>query len=54
MSTQTAAVLIAAVALIGFYLLAGYIVHQTGTTTGIADVGRAVAEIISAATRQAP
>jgi len=53
-STQTAAVLIVAVALIGFYLLVGYIVHTTGTTTGIADIGRAVADIISALTNRRP
>lgn len=49
-SFQTAAILIIAVALVGFYLLVGYIVHKTGTTAGIADVGRAVAAIISAFT----
>ncbi|MCH9728752.1 MAG: hypothetical protein K0U84_03550 [Actinomycetia bacterium] len=48
MSNQTAAVLIVAIALVGFYVLVGYIVHKTGTTTGIADIGRAVADIISA------
>ncbi len=53
-STQTAAVLIVAVALIGFYLLVGYIVHKTGTTTGIAEIGRAVADIISALTSRRP
>ena len=49
-SNQTAAVLIVAIALVGFYVLVGYIVHRTGTTTGIADIGRAVADIISALT----
>ncbi|WP_165595653.1 MULTISPECIES: hypothetical protein [Mycobacteriaceae] len=48
MSNQTAAVLIVAIALVGFYVLVGYIVHKTGTTTGIAEIGRAVADIISA------
>jgi hypothetical protein len=47
-SNQTAAVLIVAFALLGFYLLVGYIVHKTGTTGGIADIGRAVADIIRA------
>lgn len=47
-SNQTAAVLIVAIALVGFYVLVGYIVHKTGTTTGIADIGCAVADIISA------
>lgn len=48
MSNQTATVLIAAIALLEFYLLVGYIVHQTGTTAGVADIGRAVADIIRA------
>ncbi len=43
MSATTAAVLIVAVALVGFYLLAAYIVYTTGTTAGIADIGRAIA-----------
>ena len=46
MSNQTAAVLIIAIVLPGFYLLVGYIVHKTGTTADIADIGRAVADII--------
>lgn len=48
MSTTTAAVLIGAVALVGFYLLAAYIVYTTGTTAGIADIGRTIAAIVSA------
>ncbi|WP_210687515.1 hypothetical protein [Mycolicibacterium sp. GESEQ-9] len=48
MSVITAFVLIAVPTVIGFYLLAGYIVHKTGATTGIADIGRAVAAILSA------
>jgi len=51
MNTITAAVVIAVVAIIGYYLLAAFIVHKTGTTTGIADIGRAVADIIAATTR---
>lgn len=51
-STSTAIVIIAAVAILGFYALAGYIVHKTGGTTGIADIGRAVADIISALIRR--
>jgi hypothetical protein len=47
-SNQAAAVLIVAIALLGFYPLVGYIVHKTGTTAGIADIGRAVADIIRA------
>jgi hypothetical protein len=39
------------VTIIGYYLLAGYIVYKTGATTGIADIGRAVATIIAAVTR---
>lgn len=50
MSITTASVIIAAVTILGFYLVAGYIVHKTGATTGIADIGRAVAAIISAIT----
>lgn len=38
------------VTIIGFYLLAAYIVYKTGATTGIADIGRAVAAIIAAIT----
>ena len=52
MSTTTAVVIIGAVTIIGFYLLAGYIVHETGGTNGIADIGRAVADIIAALTRR--
>lgn len=33
-----------------FFLLAAYIVYKTGATTGIADIGRAVAAIIAAIT----
>ena len=45
-------VIVIAVTIIGFYLLAGYIVQKTGATTGIADIGRAVADIISAITHR--
>ncbi len=51
MSTTTAIVLVVALTIIGFYLLAGYIVHKTGAATGIPDIGRAVATIIAAITR---
>lgn len=51
MSTTTAIVIVTAVTIIGFYLLAAYIVYKTGATTGIADIGRAVAAIIAAITR---
>lgn len=51
-STSTAIVVIGAVAIVGFYLLAGYVVYKTGGTDGIADIGRAVADIISALTRR--
>lgn len=52
LSTTTAIVvaLIAIVVIAGFYVLVGYIVHETGSTSGIADIGRAVAAIISALT----
>ncbi|MCH9733109.1 MAG: hypothetical protein K0U78_00900 [Actinomycetia bacterium] len=33
-------------------LLAGYIVYKTGRTDGIADIDRAVADVISALTRR--
>ncbi len=50
MSTTTAIVivLVAIVVVAGFYVLVGYIVHETGSTNGIADIGRAVAAIIAA------
>lgn len=37
-----------------FFLLAAYIVYKTGATTGIADIGRAVAAIIAAITNNPP
>ncbi|CPV18133.1 Uncharacterised protein [Mycobacteroides abscessus] len=37
-----------------FFLLAAYIVYKTDTTTGIADIGRAVAQIIAAITNNPP
>ncbi|MDB2192918.1 hypothetical protein [Mycobacteroides abscessus] len=37
-----------------FCLLAAYIVSKTGNTTGIADIGRAVAAIIAAITNNPP
>ncbi|NGX08689.1 hypothetical protein [Mycobacteroides franklinii] len=37
-----------------FVLLAAYIVYRTGATTGIADIGRAVAQIIAAITNNPP
>lgn len=37
-----------------FCLLAAYIVYETGATTGIADIGRAVAAIIAAITNNPP
>lgn len=37
-----------------FCLLAAYIVSKTGATTGIADIGRAVAAIIAAITKNPP
>ena len=54
MSTTTAIVLgiVIVVAIVGYYLLAGYIVHKTGSTTGIADIGRAVADIVAAIVRR--
>ena len=52
MGTNTTIVLL--VAIIGFYLLAAYIVCKTGATSGIADIGRAAAAIIAAIIRRNP
>lgn len=46
MSTNTAAVTI--VAIVCLCLLMGYIVHTTGSTAGVTDLGSAVADIIRA------
>ncbi len=43
-------VIITIVTITEFFLLAAYIVYKTGATTGIADIGRAVAAIIAAIT----
>jgi hypothetical protein len=51
MSTTTAIILVIALTIIGFCLLAGYIVHKTGTTAGIPEIGRAIANIIAAIIR---
>jgi hypothetical protein len=45
-STNTAVVSI--VAIVCLCLLAAYTVHATGSTTGITDLGRAVADIVRA------
>ena len=45
-STNTAVVSI--VAIVCLCLLAAYTVHTTGSTTGITDLGRAVADIVRA------
>lgn len=47
--TATVIIIVAAiiVAIVGFYLLAAFIVHTTGKTAGIADIGRAAAAIIA-------
>lgn len=55
MSTTATIVMIivtitATVMITEFFLLAAYIVYKTGATTGIADIGRAVAAIIAAIT----
>ncbi|MBE5453003.1 hypothetical protein E3G45_004993 [Mycobacteroides abscessus] len=50
MSTTTAVVIIVGLTVVGFYLLVAYIVNQTGSTDGIAEIGRAVAAIIRALT----
>jgi hypothetical protein len=46
MSTNTAVVSV--VAIVCFCLLVGYIVHTTGSTAGLADLGNAVAAIVRA------
>lgn len=47
MGTNIAIIVVIALTIIGFYLLAGYVVHKTGSTTGIPDIGRAAATIIA-------
>ena len=49
----SAAVMVCAIviAVSGFYLLVAYVVHKTGKTTGIADIGRAAAAILAALLR---
>jgi hypothetical protein len=51
-NTTAAIVIIAAVTILGFYLLAGYIVYRTGATTVIANIGRAVADMVAAITQR--
>lgn len=46
--------LVAVVTIVGFYALAAYIVRFTKHTEGIADIGRAVAEIVTAITGRRP
>lgn len=55
MSTLTIVVITAcvvvfslAVTVLGFYALAAFIVHKTGATKGIADIGAAAATIVEA------
>lgn len=45
---------VAVVTIVGFYALAAYIVRHTKHTEGIADIGRAVAEIVTAITGRRP
>jgi hypothetical protein len=47
-------VMIITVMITEFFLLAAYIVYKTNATTGIADIGRAVAQIIAAITNNPP
>jgi hypothetical protein len=42
------ATVLAAVVVIGFYVLCGYVVHVTGSTTGLPAIGDAVARLIAA------
>lgn len=45
----TAALVVSlAVTVLGFYALAAFIVHKTGGTKGIADIGGAAAAIVAA------
>lgn len=50
---MTTSVLVALIALgattiVSMCVLAGYIVHTTGTTTGIPDLGRAIGALLAA------
>jgi hypothetical protein len=42
------ATVLVAVVVIGFYVLCGYIVYKTGSTTGLPALGDAVAHLITA------
>ena len=42
------ATILAAIVVVGFYILCGYIVHVTGSTTGLPALGDAVAHLINA------
>ncbi|MFA4085192.1 hypothetical protein ONA92_26220 [Mycobacteroides salmoniphilum] len=46
--TATVLVVSLAVTVLGFYALAAFIVHKTGATKGIADIGGAAAAIVDA------
>lgn len=48
MTTTAALVALIAIAIISTCVLAGYIVHTTGTTTGIPDLGRAIGALLAA------
>lgn len=48
MTTTIALVALIAIAIVSMCLLAGYIVHTTGTTTGIPDLGRAIGALLAA------
>lgn len=48
------ATVLVAIVVIGFYVLCGYIVHVTGSTTGLPALGAAVARLINALQGQEP
>lgn len=49
MTPLLALTLLSAIAIVCVSLVAAYVVHKTGSTTGIADVARAVGSLLSAA-----
>lgn len=48
MKIRTTIALVGAVALVGYYLTAAFIVARTGSTAGISDLARGAAQIITA------
>lgn len=48
LSVLVALAALAAIAIISVCVLAGYIVRTTGSTAGIADIGRAIGAVVAA------